>query len=99
MIELSNKNKIIAGENIIDTFQAWFDERINSLIRVSEFVESSNLLSDSNKTNEFLKIFAKNSKEFDVVQLQAKSGDIWVDGKMLPSYDRQAIRADLIWYA
>lgn len=98
MLELSNANKITISQNLLNTFQNWFDERFSSLGRASKFIETANMLSEDAKISEFLRIFAQNSPEFDRVQLLTRQGDIWVDGAR-PSLDNIDVPLlGLIWY-
>lgn len=99
IIELSDKNNIAVSKNIVNNFQIWLDERINSLIRASKFIQNSDIVDDDEKIAGFIKLFKQNAKEFDLMQLLRDDGEIFVDGeKILEEVMPKSERAGLIWY-
>ena len=76
IIELSDKNNIAVSKNIVSNFQIWLDERINSLIRASKFIQNSDIVDDDEKIAGFIKLFKQNAKEFDLMQLLREDGEI-----------------------
>nr|WP_223155780.1 hypothetical protein [Campylobacter concisus] len=81
IIELSDKNNIAVSKNIVNNFQIWLDERINSLIRASKFIQNADIVDDDEKIAGFIKLFKQNAKEFDLMQLLRDDGEIFVDGE------------------
>lgn len=98
MIELSNKNKMSASENILNVFNQWIDERINSLTRASKMIENMSIIQDDFQIGEFVKTFARNSTEFDVIQLLKDGQRLWVNGEEIPISRQKLPREGLIWY-
>ena len=99
IIELSDKNNIAVSKNIVNNFQIWLDERINSLIRASKFIQNAGIVDDDEKIAGFIKLFKQNAKEFDLMQLLRDDGEIFVDGeKILEEVMPKSERAGLIWY-
>ena len=99
IIELSDKNNIAVSKNIVNNFQIWLDERINSLIRASKFIQNADIVDDDEKIAGFIKLFKQNAKEFDLMQLLRDDGEIFVDGeKILEEVMPKSERAGLIWY-
>lgn len=98
--ELANKNKVATSENIVDNFQIWLDERINSLVRAAKFMENAGVVSDDEKIKNFIVLFKQNAKEFDIVQLLREDSEIFVNGKHIlkPSEEKED-RTSLVWYA
>lgn len=76
IIELSDKNNIAVSKNIVNNFQIWLDERINSLIRASKFIQNAGIVDDDEKIAGFIKLFKQNAKEFDLMQLLRDDGEI-----------------------
>lgn len=83
IIELSDKNNIAVSKNIVSNFQIWLDERLNSLIRASKFIQNSNIIDDDTRVANFIKLFKENAKEFDLMQLLREDGEIFVDGQKI----------------
>ena len=83
IIELSDKNNIAVSKNIVNNFQIWLDERINSLIRASKFIQNADIVDDDEKIADFIKLFKQNAKEFDLMQLLRDDGEIFVDGEKI----------------
>jgi len=99
IIELSDKNNIAVSKNIVSNFQIWLDERLNSLIRASKFIQNSNIIDDDTRVANFIKLFKENAKEFDLMQLLREDGEIFVDGqKISEEVMSKRERAGLIWY-
>ena len=83
IIELSDKNNIAVSKNIVSNFQIWLDERLNSLVRASKFIQNSGIIDDDAKVANFIKLFKENAKEFDLMQLLREDGEIFVDGQKI----------------
>ena len=99
IIELSDKNNIAVSKNIVSNFQIWLDERLNSLIRASKFIQNSGIIDDDTRVANFIKLFKENAKEFDLMQLLREDGEIFVDGqKISEEVMSKRERAGLIWY-
>ncbi|CAD7288128.1 hypothetical protein LMG7974_00847 [Campylobacter majalis] len=101
IIELSNKNKIVTSQNIVTVFNSWLDERINSLERISKFMQNSDILENEDKINKFIKEFYTNQKDFDLVQLLKNDGRIFVNGTELTAQDHGLSKEqilELIWF-
>ncbi len=99
IIELSDKNNIAVSKNIVSNFQIWLDERLNSLVRASKFIQNSGIIDDDAKVANFIKLFKENAKEFDLMQLLREDGEIFVDGqKISEEVMSKCERAGLIWY-
>ena len=62
IIELSDKNNIAVSKNIVSNFQIWLDERLNSLVRASKFIQNSGIIDDDAKVANFIKLFKENAK-------------------------------------
>ncbi|MDO5046391.1 ATP-binding protein [Campylobacter sp.] len=99
IVELSNKNKITTSNNIVEIFQFWLDERINSLVKASKYIENANILQSEEKIKKFTEIFLEDSNEFDLIQLLKEDSQIYINGeKIVRSKEEQKTRFDLIWY-
>ena len=99
IIELSDKNNIAASKNIVNNFQIWLNERINSLVRASKFIQNADIVGDDEKIAGFIKLFKQNEKEFDMIQVLRDDGEIFVDGqKISEDVMSKQERVGLIWY-
>ncbi|MGG7073858.1 cache domain-containing protein [Campylobacter sp. 9BO] len=87
------------SQNILGAFHVWFGERISMLERASKYIEYSNMLENEENINNFLNVFAANSPEFDLIQLQSENEDIWAGGHKIPRGNSTTIREGLLWYA
>ncbi|MDU6828284.1 sensor histidine kinase [Campylobacter curvus] len=97
--ELANKNKVATSENIVDNFQIWLDERINSLVLAAKFMENAGVVSDDERIKNFIVLFKQNAKEFDIVQLLREDSEIFVNGKHILKTSGEEDRTSLVWYA
>lgn len=96
---LSDKAKIATSENIVEIFQIWLDERINSLVKASKFMESANIIDDDEKIKNFNEIFLEISNEFDLIQLLREDGEIYINGENIPkNNETKRTRMGLLWY-
>ena len=99
VIELSDKNNIAVSKNIVNNFQIWLDERLNSLIRASKFIQNADIIGDDEKIAGFIRLFKQNEKEFDLMQVLRDDGEIFVNGDKIPdSVMSKPERAGLVWY-
>lgn len=83
IIELSDKNNIAVSKNIVNNFQVWLNERKNSLVRASKFIQNADIVGDDEKIADFIRLFKQNEKEFDVIQVLRDDGEIFVNGQKI----------------
>ncbi|MGP1360742.1 ATP-binding protein [Campylobacter sp.] len=99
IIELSDKNNIAVSKNIVNNFQVWLNERINSLVRASKFIQNADIVGDDDKIAGFIRLFKQNEKEFDLIQVLRDDGEIFVNGqKISEDVMSKQERVGLIWY-
>ena len=99
VVELSDKNNIAVSKNIVNNFQIWLDERLNSLIRASKFIQNADIIGDDEKIAGFIRLFKQNEKEFDLMQVLRDDGEIFVNGDKIPdSVMSKHERVGLVWY-
>ncbi|WP_170018807.1 cache domain-containing protein [Campylobacter sp. RM16190] len=96
---LSNTNKIATSENIVQIFQIWLDERINSLVKASKLIQNADILDDEERIKKFTQAFLGDLGEFDLVQLLKEDGEIYINGEKFPKSPKEInSRLSLIWY-
>ncbi|WP_291952938.1 ATP-binding protein [Campylobacter sp.] len=94
MINILDKEKAIISQNIVEIFQFWVDERINSLKSISKFIEIANI--NDTKIKKPIKIFLDESKNFDLMQFLSEDGEIYINDIL---YDKnKEYNKNLIWY-
>lgn len=99
IIELSDKNNIAVSKNIVNNFQVWLNERINSLVQASKFIQNADIVGDDEKIAGFIRLFKQNEKEFDLIQVLRDDGEIFVNGqKISEDVMSKQERVGLIWY-
>lgn len=96
---LSNKSKIATSENIVEIFQIWLDERINSLVKASKFMQNADILDDEKGIKKFTEAFLGDAQEFDLIQLLKENREIYINGENIPKSDEvKNSRLSLFWY-